>query len=65
MGVSVTEHILRPSSDAPSRLRTSQVDTVTLTIRYPAADHVRRAWERLWSNECLDARERALRLETK
>jgi anti-sigma factor ChrR (cupin superfamily) len=68
MGVSVTEDMAsRGRETASFRLRTTQVDTATLEIRCPAVDAARLAFERLWSHEGLNARERALsdRMETK
>lgn len=57
MGVSVTQDMI---DDAYRRL-TVQADTATLTVRFPAVDGTRRAWERLWANESLNARSDARR----
>lgn len=52
MGVSVTEDMaLRCGATASFRLRTTQVDTVTLEIRYPAVEAARLAFERPWSHD--------------
>jgi hypothetical protein len=56
MGVIVT----RETVDGMYHFYTVEADTSDPTPRRPAVDAARRAWERLWSNECLDARARAM-----
>jgi hypothetical protein len=56
MGVIVT----RETVDGMYHFYTVEADTTDPTPRRPAVDAARRAWERLWSNECLDARSRAM-----